>query len=291
MLVDAPFRTSLQDTFLEQPEYRSFWGRPNLADPSEQGTENRDSIQEAFMQHLKRRLTCSPSLLEAATTDPFFILGDLYRIAASNWNLANEYLNRELSTVETILEKEEPSFQDLEIYLKEHYKHRRRYDKYHELITEAKDQCGRRGQNCWQRDSVSNFATEQSQDLEDDFVYLQSRAQGTTHRIEKNINLLTALVAIGEGKQQLKENHGIVRLSLLATVFLPFSTVAAILGMQGNYAPGSGGFWLFWTVTILLTAFVVALSILYDGHGKWTCLWIKGAWGPWLRGIRKSEKK
>ena len=81
---------------------------------------------------------------------------------------------------------------------------------------------------------------EHGKDLEDEFIHLQSKALGTMQRIDKNISLLTALVAIGEGKQQLEESHDIVRLSIFATVFLPFSTIAATLGMQGNYAPGSG---------------------------------------------------
>jgi Mg2+ and Co2+ transporter CorA len=101
--------------------------------------------------------------------------------------------------------------------------------------------------------------------MEEDFIYLQVKVQKTAQRIEKNINLLTALVAIGEGKQALDENHGVARLNLLATVFLPFSTVAAILGMQGNYAPGAEIFWLFWAVSIPLTGFIVGISALYDG--------------------------
>ena len=79
---------------------------------------------------------------------------------------------------------------------------------------------------------------------------------------------MTALVVIGEGKQRLEEHRGIMRLSLLATVFLSFSTIVAILGMQGNYAPCSGIFWVFWDIAIPLPAMAMALSVLYDGRGK-----------------------
>ena len=182
--------------------------------------------------------------------------------------MVNEYLNRELSTIEYILEKEEPSFRNLEIYLKEIYVYRRRCTKYHELITEAKNQCNRRGQKCWPRNIGSDLAVENGKELEEDFIYLQAKTTGTLQRIQKNINLLTALVAIGEGKQGLQENRGIVRLSLPATVFLPFSTVASILGMQGNYAPGADGFWLFWAVAIPVTALIVTSFVLYEGFRK-----------------------
>ena len=80
-------------------------------------TETRESIQKAFIQCLKRVSEGNQQVLEAAKSEPFFILGDLYRIVASNWNLNNEQINRELSTIEYILEEEEPGFRDLEIYL------------------------------------------------------------------------------------------------------------------------------------------------------------------------------
>jgi Mg2+ and Co2+ transporter CorA len=78
------------------------------------------------------------------------------------------------------------------------------------------------------------------------------------------MGLLTALVAIGEGEQGLDENHGIARLSFVATIFLPFTTVSTIMGMQGNNAPGSSEFWVFWVVSVLLTLGVFGLFSMYD---------------------------
>lgn len=201
-------------------------------------------------------------------SDPFLLLGDVYRLVASKWIIINEYINRELATTEYILEKEEPGFRDLEVYLKDLYIYRRRCTRYHELITEAKEQCSSRGQKSWATAPISEIGRETSSDVEGDFVFLQAKTERTAQRIEKNINLLTALVAIGEGKQGLDENHGISRLSLLAAIFLPFSTVATILSMQGNYAPGQGGFWVFWAVAIPLWAFIIVVSVLYDGVGR-----------------------
>ena len=82
---------------------------------------------------------------------------------------------------------------------------------------------------------------EHGKDLEDEFIHLQSKALGTMQRIDKNISLLTALVAIGEGKQQLEENHDIVRLSIFATVFLPFSNHCGNLGDAGKLCAGVWG--------------------------------------------------
>ena len=121
-----------------------------------------------------------------------------------------------------------------------------------------------RGKQAWPKLRSSSLAIEHAKDLEDDFTYLQARTQGTISRIEKNMSLLTALVTIGEGEHGLEENHGIARLSFVATIFLPFTTVGTIMGMQGNNAPGSSEFWVFWVVAILLTLGVFGLFSVYD---------------------------
>jgi Mg2+ and Co2+ transporter CorA len=216
---------------------------------------------------LKERLSNDPSFLESARSDCFFVLGDVYRLVASNWIVINEYVNRELATIEYILEKEEPTFRDLEVYLKDLYIYRRRVTRYHELITQAKEQCATRGQQSWSHDATSKLALENAQDTEGDFIYLQDKVLATSRRIEKNINLLTALVSIGEGKQALDENHALTRLSFLAMVFLPFSTVATIFSIQGGFGPGEGMFWMFWVIAIALTGFILILSGLYYGIG------------------------
>lgn len=237
--------------------------RPKLTDSSITDFGPHITNRDALISYLKARLA-TPDARHTARSDCFFVLGDLFQLTASNWMIINEYVNREITTLEYILEREESTFRDLEIYLKDLYLHRRRITRYHELITETRDQCSKRGPRAWPRDLSSELAKEQALDWEDDFANLQVWFQGTSTRIEKNIRLLIALVQIGEGKQGLAENQGIARLSLLAMVFLPFSSVATILGMQGNFAPGDGKFWLFWVVGIVLTIFVVGLFLLYD---------------------------
>jgi hypothetical protein len=142
----------LQLRYIE-PSHRSFNRRASLLDEAED-TIPPTSNREALAGHLNERFSNNPSLLESAKSDCFFILGDVYRLVASNWVVINEYVNRELATIEYILEKEEPTFRDLEIYLKDLYIYRRRVTRYHELITQAKEQCTTRGQVSWSRDQI-----------------------------------------------------------------------------------------------------------------------------------------
>jgi Mg2+ and Co2+ transporter CorA len=222
------------------------------------------SIRQAMIYHLEHRLSSNPSLLNVAVADCFFILEDIYRLVASEWVVLDEYMDRELATVEYSLEKELPEFRELESFLKYLYIYRRRTQRYHELISETKAQCSQRGQKRWHCDTTSTVAAEHAQDLEDDFVYLQTKTQSTMQRIEKDIDLLTALVAIGEGKQALDENRGVARLTFLAIFFLPFSTVATVLSMSGNFAPGATQFWIFWAVALpLITLIIIFFRFQY----------------------------
>jgi Mg2+ and Co2+ transporter CorA len=266
ILLDPPFRLPPGSIYCEPAGHRSFNRRASLLD------EGVDIIppasnREALARHIHERFSQDPSLLESTKSDCFLLLGDVYRLVASNWIVINEYVNRELATIEYILEKEEPTFRDLEVYLKDLYIYRRRVTRYHELITQAKEQCTTRGQASWACDISSTIPLEHAKDMEADFIYLQDKVLATSRRIEKNIDLLTALVSIGEGKQALDENRTVGKLGLLATVFLPFSTVATIFSIQGGYGPGERMFWLFWTIAIPLTGVILVLSAFYYGIG------------------------
>ncbi|KAH8589785.1 hypothetical protein B0O99DRAFT_319478 [Bisporella sp. PMI_857] len=193
-----------------------------------------------------------------AVSNCFITLHILYSLVAHSWVVFNEYMNQELSTIEYILENSEPAFTDLEAYLKAIYCYRRQCDKYNEIITHTKEQCSTSGQKSWHPHSGAP-ESEMTKALEQDFKYLQCAFQQTETRIDKNINLLTTLVAIGAAKQGLEESKGITRLTLFAAIFVPASTVATILGMEGLFGPTSGKFWIFWAAAVPLTLTAVGI--------------------------------
>lgn len=120
-------------------------------------------------------------------------------------------------------------------------------------------------------ESASDLANEEGQALQEDYEHLKQKMQATSHRVDKNISLLTTLVTISETKQGIRNSRGIARLTLIATVFLPFGTVTAVLGMQGPFGlDDDGRFWVFWVVVLPVTITVVALSIAggrFEGLG------------------------
>jgi len=224
---------------------------------------------------------------KTCATDPFLTLYEGYRIIASEWLVVNEYVKRELTNIERHLEKKdlkESTFQELEQHLKELYRIRRRCSKDHDLVVEAASQCEKRGQYLWPRSKGTSdgnsdafkFAEQHTQDLEDDFKYVLSNMSTTISRIEKDISLLMALVAISEGRQSLQENRGISFLTLVATIFLPCETVASVLGIQTQYAPGARYFWMLWAVALPLTVLVITIFFLYPTvSSKLSQIWAK----------------
>ena len=91
--------------------------RPTLADPSIDDIGPHPTNRTALIRHLKERLS-SAALRNLARSDCFFVLGDLYQLAASNWMVINEYILREMTAIEYKLERNEDNFQDLEFYLR-----------------------------------------------------------------------------------------------------------------------------------------------------------------------------
>ncbi len=209
--------------------------------------------------------------LKTCATDTFLVLYEGYRIIASEWLVVNEYVKRELADIEFHLEKSESTFWQLEAYLRELYRIRRRCNKDRELVMEAATQCRKRGRALWPsamaspdgNDDVVTYSEGRAQELVEDLQFVIDNMSISISRIEKNITLLMGLVTISEGRQGLQESRAISFLTLIATIFLPSETVATILGMQTQYGPGTGNFWLLWAVALPLTVLVIAIPYLY----------------------------
>ena len=123
---------------------------------------------------------------------------------------------------------------------------------------------------------MTKFAEKHARNLEDDFKYVLSNMSTTISRIEKDISLLMALVAISGGRQGLEENRGISFLTLVAMFFLPCETMASVLGIQTQYAPGARYFWMLWAVALPLTVLVITIFFLYPTvSSKLSQIWTK----------------
>ncbi|KAJ9660585.1 hypothetical protein H2201_006843 [Coniosporium apollinis] len=259
ILLQPPFVPEKNKGTCGHSEYRTFCARPDS--PLDPGKKfDRSSMRDSLVFCLKHR----PEIIQDSINDPFIVLQDLFRIVASEWTVVLTYLERELVTIEYCLEKEDPTLEELETYLKDLFVHRRRVTRYCLFILEARDACASQGQKSWPRSARDGPALEVSTGLVADFDQLEDLLARLSERITKNINLLTALVSIGEGKLGRAKNQNIAMLTKVGVLFIPFSTIATVLGMEGPFAPGQPKSWIFWVASVLGILLIVALSYLYE---------------------------
>ncbi len=144
-----------------------------------------------------------------------------------------------------------PNFNVAEKLLEDLFRHRQNCSRYEKQLGDTAEEF---------RQSLSKA---ENLPVIDDLASLQEGFRQLSHGTERNIKLLTDLTAIKEAQQSLDENHGIARLTHIATIYLPFSTVAAILAMPDSFAPGASGFWIYWLASMILAALVIITALLY----------------------------
>lgn len=139
-----------------------------------------------------------------------------------------------------MVEQDIPDFKLLQRLLKDLFYHRQHCIEYTEMI-------------------------EQTSGLPDeDLKHLISIFQELLDTIEKQVHLLTTLVSLGETQQSIEESQGVGRLTRIATIYLPFTTVATVLAMPEKFAPGASHFWVYWVASTILAALVIVLLPFYE---------------------------
>ncbi|KAF1953557.1 hypothetical protein CC80DRAFT_141321 [Byssothecium circinans] len=161
-------------------------------------------------------------------------------VLLNQWTLVHGYISRDLHSIQNKLEGVIPDFKLLQTLLKDLFLHRQHCIEYTRMIEKTP--------------GVSE------QDLE----HFQKVFKETLDTIERQVNLLTTLVSINETQQSIEESHGVGRLTRIATIYLPFSTVATVLAMPGSFAPGASMFWVYWVASTVLAILIIALLPFYE---------------------------
>jgi hypothetical protein len=259
ILVDPPFSPNPEEGTCEISEYRPFSGRPKSINDAGHRFP-RESLRNSFQFCLSQ----DPSLFRASVEDPFILVRDLLKIMASEWIVVLKYMERELVTIETCLEKQNPSLYDLEAQLTDLFIHRRRAGRYRDLIVETRCWCASQGQESWPRSAGNDAPLSIALDLAEDYKAVERMVERNCERIDRNEELLTAEVAVAEGKRNASKSDSMAKLTILATIFLPFSTIASVLNMNGSFAPGQKNFWIFWATAIPINAAIFFVYAVFE---------------------------
>ena len=177
-------------------------------------------------------------------------------------------MHRDLDLIKRKLEVI-PSFDTAEKILGDMFRHRQKCTQYDKQLGETRTEFWELAQD-FRKSSMdrAELATAPGP-TDDDLKRLQCGFQQLSEATDRNIKLLTDLTAIKEAQQGLEENHGITRLTHIATLYLPFSTVAAVLAMPDGFAPGARRFWVYWVASAALSALILVLIVLHKPLQSW----------------------
>jgi hypothetical protein len=112
--------------------------------------------------------------------------------------------------------------------------------------------------------------------LEDDWTFLAQKATDLVRSCDQDMTVLMTQTALEEAKRNAKQAGRVVRLTLLATVFIPLAFTSSLFGMnfvkfdslrQGVWV------WIAVTVPIFLASF---LAITWDR--RWSEVWLQSSW-------------
>ena len=217
--------------------------------------------RETYRCSLVHCLEWNPNVQVVGVPHPLVILQDLYRIIASEWIAVNTYIERDLNTIEWRLEADEELTLDIfESFLGKLFILRRRIGKYKTLVDEQLELCRNQLPRAWDSSAI---VTKASIAIQKDLEQVQQLIGRNTGRLAQSVDLITSIMSVREGKTSIEQNKRLGFLTVVATVILPFNTVAAILAIQTEYGPGQINFWVFWVAAAAACSFIWLLFVLY----------------------------
>jgi Mg2+ and Co2+ transporter CorA len=102
--------------------------------------------------------------------------------------------------------------------------------------------------------------------IENDFGNALRMALNNETRIDTILRTIESLMSIERGKSSVLQSQRAGFLTFLATILLPFNTVAAVYSMQDRYSPDGSSFWYFWASA---TGILVVMLFFYCAAHYW----------------------
>jgi hypothetical protein len=213
------------------------------------------------------------------------LVGDLWRIVASEWLVFDLYAERSLNNIEKWFElygEDLPQF-DLHRLLSQLMKIQRRVTKYCTLVSEQIEACPIH----W-KDHSDSFHPSPMQDFE----RIEKLFKHKQKRIGQAIQVAMSLLSTHETKLAESRNAILFILTIVTSILLPFSTVAAIMPIprDSGLGPSRSGFWKFWVWACVLLALFAICWVAWMLYQKWKLSNSKRRQPGLMDGARRRNK-
>ncbi|KAK5211888.1 hypothetical protein LTR41_002129 [Exophiala xenobiotica] len=106
-------------------------------------------------------------------------------------------------------------------------------------------------------------------DAQRDFKVLASRLRPLRERANNLSTVAKDIASLRAAFQAIEDGANGLSLSILAMVIFPFTLVASMFSMADNFKPGNSQFWLFFAVSIPLSAVIILFLMLNQNWEYW----------------------
>ncbi|KAH8891710.1 hypothetical protein GQ53DRAFT_823710 [Thozetella sp. PMI_491] len=219
-----------------------------------------------WIDMLAHYLTCD--ILGHAVGPPLVsdILRNLVRFIVMEWMCVSTYLERDMNTIEWILERDSLPLESLEEMQKRLFSSRRRIRKYKQLldlqVTLLRDYLPKQFKSEANAIDVNGVLGSNNESVQ---ALIQARdliAQSQV-RVFESVEFIGSIISVRQGTLSLGHNKLLGFLTILATWGLPFNLLAAVLGMQTEFGYGQSKWNEFIIIACSLAAAISVLFMLY----------------------------
>ena len=233
---------------------------PSLRDAKTGSGVPPQSTYEAFIDWA---MHLTPEELETVALDPAYLTSHMYVLIFSEWLIVLEYAATRLSQIEWELETEQwRGPQGLDETLSKLQPWRRRIPVYVSFVKATKGEL-----EC--RRNSSFVSGERWEDTVADIDGIYERIKALQERVDKIMNVVTAVISIEESKKAMQEARSVTRITYLAFVFIPMEFTASFLGMSTTFPAGSRVYWVFFVVALPLSALAVVIAVNWATLERW----------------------
>lgn len=248
--------------------YRSFVSRPLPFEVKGKDIDSRESYKDSMVHYILHTET----LKHNTHPHPLLVIQGLARIISSEWLVVNTCIERDLNSIEWILETEDVTLEVFEGFIKRLFILRRRIGKYNTLVSDQLDLFQHQMPLSWRIARTGETEKQVFAGMKDDLVQVQKAINRNTARITQTLELITSIMSVRQGETSITQNQTLGFLTILATVALPFNTIATIVGLQTAYAPGQESWQTYLiasisTVGVIATVyFLFSVYVRFRGH-------------------------
>jgi Mg2+ and Co2+ transporter CorA len=225
--------------------------------PPNSAADDRMSYRATLVKCLEQ----TPDLESPAAHHLMLVFQSALRLVASEWIAASSYIERDINSIEWQLENEAVRIDGLKDFLDQLFVGRRRVRKYQALVDGQFEllRAGRMLPEAWRANNAPVILA----DMRTDFAQVRTAMEKNSQRIAQTIQLIMSVMVVCQGEQSIQQNVLLGFLTVVATLGVPFSAVAGILGMQTRYGPGQADFGKFWRISGIVIGIVFGIGIIF----------------------------